>query len=477
MEIGTDVRKKGILLPVFSLPGKYGIGSLGEEAYRFVDFLAETGQDYWQVLPLGHTSYGDSPYQALSAFAGNPYFIDPEMLLCDGLLTAEEVRGARSARRDIDYASLYRERYPLLRKAYSRFTPTPSFETFKRENEWLGDYVRFMSLKEANGGKCWREWTKNAEDDLFWAFVQFEFFVQWRALKSYANRRGVKIIGDVPIYVAYDSAEVWAAPRYFRLEADGTPEAVAGVPPDAFTEDGQLWGNPLYRWEVHEEENFAWWCRRLGGAFRMYDVVRLDHFRGFAAYYSVPYGETTARRGTWEKAPGSALFLAVKERFPEAEIIAEDLGYLDGDVRALLEETGFPGMKIAQFGFGEEESEYNPKRYPFRCVAYTGTHDNLTSRSWAKGLPEEERAFFRAETGKKRGETDAHALVRSVLASRAQLAVIPLQDYLGLGAEGRVNTPSTVGKNWIWRLPSDYRRFGQRIGRLAKYREGGRDNG
>lgn len=478
------MKRSGVLLPVFSLPGRYGIGSLGEEAYRFADFLAETGQDSWQVLPLNPTSYGDSPYQSPSAYAGNPYFIDLDILREDGLLTETECDAERTNGRRIDYAALYERRYVTLRKAYARFGKNvpDSFADFVQSNRaWLRPYCRFMARKEENGGRAWTEWRNRAysdkDDDTdtdFWAFLQYEFFTQWSALKAYTNAKEIKIIGDMPIYVAMDSADVWANPEYFQLTEDLLPERVAGVPPDAFTADGQLWGNPLYDWDSLKADGYRWWLDRFRHALNRFDAVRIDHFRGFAAYYSIPYGETTARCGKWVKAPGSELFQKVNREFPQAEILAEDLGYLDDSVRALLKKTGYPGMRIAQFGFDEPDSAYLPTRYPAHCVAYTGTHDNATAKAWAKGLSRERLKTFRRSVGKGRFETDAHALVRSVLASAAELAIIPMQDYLELGEDGRINTPSTVGGNWTWRLPENYAKRAKRMADLRRFREGKR---
>lgn len=466
------MRKRGILLPVFSLPNEYGIGSFGEEAYRFVDFLAEAKQDYWQVLPLNPTSFGDSPYQSPSANAGNPYFIDLDLLRADGLLTKEECAAQRNPDRTIDYARLYRERYAVLRKAFARFVGSKLYNEFIIDNaDWLLPYARFMSNKTKNGGKPWNEWQqieRDENEELFWIFLQYEFSAQWKALKTYANRRAIRIIGDMPIYVAYDSADVWNEPKYFQLDGEGKPTAVAGVPPDAFTQDGQLWGNPLYNWDVHTKEKFKWWINRFGYALGLYDVVRIDHFRGFAGYYSIPYGEKTARNGEWKTAPGSLLFHAVKQRYPDAEIIAEDLGYLDEGVTKLLKETGFPGMKIAQFGFSEPDSPYNPENYIENCVAYTGTHDNETAKEWAEKLPRREKKLFRKCVKKRFWEYDSDALIGSVFQSRAGTVIVPMQDYLRTGKEGRINTPSTVGNNWRWRLSKNYVKSLKKIKSFAK---------
>lgn len=462
-------------MPVFSLPNKYGIGSFGDEAYRFVDFLAATGQSYWQVLPLSPTSFGDSPYQSPSAFAGNPYFIDLDLLRMDGLITDEECRAERTEDKSIDYAKLYQRRYAILHKAFGRFWKPRSYEKFVENNrDWLIPYAEFMARKQANGGKAWNEWKEATDEDCtesaFWVFLQYEFHLQWNALKAYANARGVKIIGDMPIYVAYDSADVWQDPQYFLLDKKGTPKEVAGVPPDAFSCDGQLWGNPLYDWDVMKKDGFMWWKKRFRAALDMYDVVRIDHIRGFSDYYAIPFGETTARNGRWKSAPGKELFAELKKEFPDANIIAEDLGVIDDRVRDLLRQTGFPGMKIAQFGFSEENSGYSPENYPQSCIAYTGTHDNPTTKTWAKQLNAADNVRFHKFVRRQFGETDAIALARSLLQSKAETVIIPMQDYLSLGEEGRVNTPSTLGRNWVWRVKQNYKRHGKQIKRLCALR-------
>lgn len=462
------MKSKGILLPVFSLPSRYGIGDFGAEAYKFVDFLAETGQNIWQILPLNPTSFGDSPYQSPSAYAGNPYFIDLEALFREGLLTAEELAGQAEPQGNIDYARLYGRRYEILRLAFSRFDANGAdFLRFCAQTPWLADYCDFMALKDKNGGRSWQSWPEAERrrgsarapegEAKFYAFLQFWFFRQWKALKGYANEKGIRIVGDLPIYVSADSADVWSQPAYFQLDENLCPTAVAGVPPDGFTPDGQLWGNPLYNWEKLEEEGFAWWIERFRAAFEMYDMVRVDHFRGFAAYFAVPFGDKTAKNGKWVQAPGKALFAKVKETFPAAPVWAEDLGYLDESVRELLAYTGYPGMKILQFAFDSKNSEYLPKNYPANCVAYTGTHDNMTSRQYLEGVRGMAKWRVRLCTRRKLRETRTHAFVRAVLQSRADTAVIPMQDYLELGEEARVNTPSTLGGNWEWRLPQNYR--------------------
>lgn len=469
------MKNKGILLPVFSLPSPYGIGDFGKEAYKFVDFLAETGHKYWQILPLNQTSFGDSPYQSPSAYAGNPYFIDLETLCCEGLLTAEDLAEQIEPQRGgIDYVRLYERRYPVLRKAFLRFdTMAKEFIRFRNETPWLEEYCLFSAIKNLNGGCEWQKWepeSKNAktasapeEEKAFWAFVQFEFFKQWKALKEYANKHGVGIIGDIPVYVSADSVDVWAHPEYFQMDENLALTAVAGVPPDGFTSDGQLWGNPLYDWDKIRAEGFTWWIERLRAAFTTYDVVRIDHFRGFAAYYSVPFGDTTAKNGKWVQAPGKELFARIKEIFPNAPIFAEDLGYSDDAVKDLLAYTGYPGMKVLQFAFDGENSEYLPENYPFNSVAYTGTHDNMTSRQYLKGACGKVKKRIRLCIRRKPFETKTHAFVRAVLESRADTVVIPMQDYLELGKKARINTPSTLGGNWQWRLPTKYRRLFFRI--------------
>jgi 4-alpha-glucanotransferase len=465
------MRRAGILLPVFSLPNRYGIGSFGECAYRFVDFLEACGQSYWQVLPAGPTIYGDSPYQSPSVYAGNPYFIDPGLLRAEGWLP--EAGCARRRTGYIDYARLFETQYTLLGAAYKRFAeaPPPGFSAFKEKNAgWLEPYCLFMAVKAANGGKPLPEWGaeyKNyrlqrerkeeyAGETEFWAFVQYCFFTQWNALKAYANGRGIKIIGDRPIYSALDSADVWANPECFRLDAALNPTAVAGVPPDLFSADGQLWGNPLYDWDALQESGFAFWTRSLDFLFEQFDLLRIDHFRGFAAYYGVPAGSATAKNGEWTNAPWREFFTLLKERYKGGRVIAEDLGAIDGRVREMLAFCGYPGMKILEFAFGEDDSVYLPENYPEGCVAYTGTHDNMTCRQWLKTLNGEERRRLKKKIERRPFESGVSACVRGVLNSRAGIAVIPMQDYMELGKEARINRPSTLGGNWVWRLPRGY---------------------
>ncbi|MCI2047418.1 MAG: 4-alpha-glucanotransferase [Faecalibacterium sp.] len=464
------MRASGILMPIFSLPGDYGIGTLGQEAYRFVDFLAEAGQTYWQMLPIGPTGYGDSPYQSFSAFAGNPYFIDPAFLVRDGWLSAAELPKAKRIGH-IQYAALYHQRPKLLAKAAARLNQTDSadYKAFcKHAAYWLEDYALFMAIKEENGQvglSSWPEALRLREPaamaaarkrlasrcDYFKA-VQYLVSYQWDALKAYANEKGVKIIGDIPIYVSPDSSDLWAHPELFQTDRHNNPDRVAGCPPDAFSDDGQLWGNPLYDWPVHEKDGFAWWCRRMKHATHIYDVVRIDHFRGFESYYSIPAGSENARKGKWCKGPDHKFIEALHKALPDAGIIAEDLGFMTPDVQLLLADSGYPGMKVLQFAFdSRESSNYLPHTYPRRCVVYTGTHDNTTTRDWQKNASAEDVAYACEYLGcTRRGLTKA--MIRAALSSVADTAVIPMADWLELGAEARINTPSTTAYNWQWRM-------------------------
>ncbi|MDO4261387.1 MAG: 4-alpha-glucanotransferase [Eubacteriales bacterium] len=473
------MRAGGILLPVSSLPSKYGIGCFSKEAYDFVDFLVKAGQRYWQILPLGPTSYGDSPYQSFSTFAGNPYFIDLEELIGEGVLTEAECAACDFGKdaRSVDYGKLYEARYPLLRRAYERshVESNEEFHAFQeRERYWLLDYAVFMAVKDRFGGRPWNEWAEDIRlrwgyameyyqrelyfEIEFYQYLQYLFFRQWRRLKEYANSRGVRIIGDIPIYVAYDSADAWAGPELFQLDGDGLPASVAGCPPDGFSATGQLWGNPLYRWERHRETGFDWWVRRIAKCFELYDMVRIDHFRGFDEYYSIPYGEETAQNGHWERGPGIELFHTLKRRLGERPIIAEDLGYMTSTVRRLVEESGYPGMKVLEFAFDSRDSsdagDYLPHNYVRNCVAYTGTHDNETILGWLGSILPEEKQHVRDYLGRPDDSNRelAFQLVRLAASSVADLCVIPLQDYLGLDNRARINQPSTLGKNWKWRV-------------------------
>ena len=472
-------RSAGILLSVTSLPGRYGIGCFSKSAYDFVDWLREAGQTCWQILPLGPTSYGDSPYQSFSTFAGNPYFISLEELTEEGVLTKKECQSADFGKRadDIDYEKIYKNRYPLLHKAYerSRISEDPDYVCFAAENGWwLSDYALFMAVKDRFDGAPWNAWAQDIRlrygyamdyyrrelyfDIEFQQYLQYKFFSQWKKLKAYANEKGIQIIGDIPIYVAMDSADAWAHPELFQLDERNMPAAVAGCPPDGFSATGQLWGNPLYRWEYHKSTGYDWWMSRMWFCFQMYDVVRIDHFRGFDEYYSIPYGEETAVNGHWEKGPGIDLFRCMEQRLGKHQVIAEDLGYVTDSVRKMVQESGFPGMKVLEFAFDSRDSgsasDYLPHNYAENSAAYTGTHDNETIAGWFRSITDEERQMARDYLCDQ--HTPAEELYKSFIAlvmrSRSDLCIIPMQDYLGLDNQSRMNQPSTLGKNWKWRL-------------------------
>ncbi len=470
------MRASGILMPVFSLPSRYGIGSFSKSAYQFVDMLKKAGQKFWQILPLCPTSYGDSPYQSFSTYAGNPYFIDLDQLIEEKLLTRKECQACDFGDdpQDIDYGKLYENRFKLLRKAYERANvgEDQEFEAYRRENAWwLDDYALFMAVKDRFDGVAWNEWAEdirlrwsNAMDYYrrelyyeieFYSYLQFVFMKQWKKLKNYANINGIEIIGDIPIYVAFDSADAWANPELFQFDAENLPTAVAGCPPDGFSADGQLWGNPLYRWDYHRETGFDWWIRRIAYCSELYDVVRIDHFRGFDEYYSIPYGDTTARNGHWEKGPGIALFEAAKNRLGELNIIAEDLGYITDSVKKLVADSGFPGMKVLEFAFdSREKSDYLPYTYEKNSVVYTGTHDNETIAGWYAGLDKSDLKMCTDYMNIDRipGKEYHWDFIRLAMLSVSDLCVIPIQDYLGLDNRARINHPSTLGTNWRWRL-------------------------
>lgn len=486
------MRKSGILLPISSLPSAYGIGSFSKEAYEFVDFLKAAGQKLWQILPLGPTGYGDSPYQSFSTFAGNPYYIDLEKLIEEGLLTREEAASCDfgSHPEYVDYEKIYLSRFKVLRKAFERFRcmPRPAYNEFLRGNtDWLEDYALYMAVKNDFDGKGWLEWDEDIrlrtdrsvslyqeklKDEIeFFKFQQYEFHRQWMDLKTYANDRGIHIVGDIPIYVALDSADTWAGKELFQLDENGIPSAVAGCPPDAFSATGQLWGNPLYRWDYHKSTHYQWWLKRLRHCFELYDVVRIDHFRGFDEYYAIPYGHKTAEFGQWEKGPGCDLFDAMKHALGEKAVIAEDLGFLTDSVIEMVKHTGFPGMKILQFAFNPSEtSDYLPHNYSRNCVVYTGTHDNDTTKSWYHTLDEASRDFADRYLNLSDSSHAAYAFIRAALSSVADTAIIPMQDYLELGTEARINMPSTLGDNWKWRMRQDActEALAEKIRRLTK---------
>lgn len=472
-------RTAGILLPIFSLPSKYGIGCFSKSAYEFVDWLKDAGQCYWQILPLMPTSYGDSPYQSFSTFAGNPYLIDLEKLIEEGVLTKEECDSIDfgNISSDIDYEKLYLGRYQLLRKAYERsnIIQNQQYIYFITENAWwLNDYALFMAVKDRFCGKPWTEWAEDIRlrytfameyyqkelyfDIEFQKYMQFKYYTQWMELKSYANEKGINIIGDIPIYVAMDSADVWAHPELFQLDEHNLPTAVAGCPPDGFSATGQLWGNPLYRWDYHKQTGYQWWMERLGYCFNLYDVLRIDHFRGFDEYYAIPYGETSAVNGYWVKGPGIDLFWRMRDVLGEQKVIAEDLGYVTDTVKALLEDTGFPGMKVLEFAFDSRDSgsasDYLPHNYVQNCVAYTGTHDNETLNGWFKNIKPEERKMAREYLHDNfTSDEEIHwSFIHLIMRSHAGMCIIPIQDYLGYGNDTRINQPSTIGINWRWRI-------------------------
>lgn len=466
-------RSCGVLMPVFSLPSPYGIGAFSKEAYEFVDFLEQAGQSLWQILPLGPTGYGDSPYQSFSTYAGNPYFIDLEALIKKGWLTEEECGACDfgSSLSYIDYEKIYQNRFLLLQKAYenSGIEKESGFAAFCEKNAWwLEDYTLYMAVKKSFGGASWFFWNediklrkpealaayreKYREEIGFYRFVQYLFQSQWFDLKAYANQKNIRIIGDIPIYVAADSADVWAGRELFQLEADGTPKAVAGCPPDFFSATGQLWGNPLYDWAYHRQTDYDWWMKRIGYCYELYDILRIDHFRGFDEYYSIPYGDLTAESGHWEKGPGIAVFETMRKRLGKKAVIAEDLGFLTDTVIKLVKKSGFPGMKVLQFAFdSREEGNYMPYYYPANSVAYTGTHDNDTIMGWYDSLIKKDKIVAKQYLN-IRSQKDVHLVfIREALKSVANTAVIPIQDYLALGSEARINTPSTTGGNWVWR--------------------------
>ncbi len=499
-EEGIIMRESGILMPVSSLPGPYGIGCFGAEALKFVDFLAAAGQHIWQLLPLSPTGYGDSPYQSCSAFAGNPYFIDLDALKADGLLTAAQLKAEPwgTDPLSVDYGTLYTSRYKVLRAAYAAWREKyagrfgcahyypDDYYAFTLTNEsWLNDYALYMALKTANGMKSWAEWPREyrlrdagalaefaagQEEEIgFWKFLQYEFAVQWKKVKDYANEKGIKILGDIPIYVSADSVDAWVGGELFELDAQGGFARVAGCPPDYFSADGQLWGNPLYNWPYHKQTGYAWWVRRVRHALGIYDLLRIDHFRGFDTYWAIPAGSSTARTGKWENGPGMDLFRALEAALGKLPIIAEDLGDLVPSVRKLLADSTFPGMKVLQFAFGGGDNEYLPHNHVKNSVVYPGTHDNTTLTDWwVNAAPAKEKANAAAylhltpckptakEVAAVRTDAARIALLRAALGSVADRAIIPMADWLGLGAQAHLNTPGKLGGNWAWRAAEGF---------------------
>ena len=467
------MRESGILMHITSLPSPYGVGTMGKAAFAFVDFLKKSGQSFWQILPLTPTGYGDSPYQSCSTYAGNPYLIDLDLLVAEGLLKKSEITkipwSEDPAR--VDFGRLYHHRSDVLRLAYQRFSDREKLETFCHANDsWIWDFAMFMALKERYSGKPWYQWEDALkfrddaaltaawyaleEEIYFHCFVQYLFHTQWEALRAYAHENGVQIIGDVPIYVPLDSADVWSNPYLFELNENLDPVSVAGCPPDGFNADGQLWGNPLYRWQAHKEENFHWWVQRMGAAGKRYDMVRLDHFRGFESYWAIPYGDATAKNGKWMPGPGMDFVNAMKTQLPHVKMIAEDLGFLTQEVKDLLRDSGYPGMKILTFAYDvREPSNYLPHTYIPHSVCYTGTHDNMTTQQWFDTAPKADVTYARQYMHITADEGDVWGMIRTAMASVSDLCIIPLQDYLELGGEARMNFPGTLsGDNWTWRV-------------------------
>lgn len=465
------MRSSGILLHITSLPSPYGIGTLGKEAYDFVDFLKSAKQKYWQILPLNPTGFGNSPYQSFSAFAGNPYLIDLDMLCDSGFLLKDEYENTDwgDNLQSVDFGKIYLHRSEILRKACARFIPNDEFEEFQAENAfWLDDYALFMALKNSFGGKPWYQWplglkTRNeqavdgaksllSEEVAFHKTVQFLFFRQWQKLKKYANQSGIQIIGDLPIYVAHDSADVWGSPKQFELDDDFNPARVAGVPPDGFSSEGQLWGNPVFDWEYMRKDGYRWWIRRLEHSMKLFDRLRIDHFRGFSSYYTVAYGMENAVNGLWLKGPGIEFFKAIEASLGQQEIIAEDLGFVDEGVISLLKETGYPGMKVLQFAFdSRENSDYLPHNYEKNCVVYIGTHDNDTVEGWFENASAADVEFAVKYLRLDENEGRYLGVIKSALASVGETVILTMQDLLHLGSWARMNTPSTAENNWQWR--------------------------
>ncbi len=471
-------RCSGVIMHISSLPDKHGTGKMGRAAYGFADWLEKAGQSIWQILPLSPTSFGDSPYQSFSVNAGNPYFIDFETLEKEGLLESKEYESLDWGKcGDIDYEKVFKNTFPVLKKAYDRFAKKPDIEynKFCEENKWLGSYSLFMALKDEHKGASWDKWEKElvfrkpsaikaaqkrlAKEIDFYSFLQYEFFKQWEELRSYANSKGIEILGDIPIYVAYDSVEVWERPELFYLDRDKKPVEVAGCPPDCFTPLGQLWGNPIYNWEEIKKDGYRFWIDRIAAAQKLYDIIRIDHFRGFDSFYSIPFGSENAINGKWNKGVGIDLFKAVKEALGQVNIVAEDLGFITKSVERLLKKSGYPGMKVLEFGFEPGgKSEYLPHNFKSsNCVCYTGTHDNDTALGWANTLKGEELKYAKEILGVKTRNAMPQAMIKLAWSSIADRAIAQMQDILGLDSKARMNIPSTLGTNWKWQAdPEDF---------------------
>jgi 4-alpha-glucanotransferase len=466
------MRKSGILLHPTSLPGEWGIGDLGGWAYRFADFMAESGQRLWQVLPLGPTGFGHSPYQAYSAVAGNPLLVSLESLVDRGWLSREDLRGApRFSASAVDFNSVIPFKWRLLKKAAAAFFQRDSdplrqefMEFCEAEKSWLDPFAEFAAFKAANSDSAWTGWNQETKAEpqsiLDQQFLQFEFFRQWKSLKNYCRERGIEVIGDIPIFVAHDSADVWANPGLFDLDGRGNPRTIAGVPPDYFSETGQCWGNPLYRWDVMAQTGYSWWIARVRSMLNMVDIIRLDHFRGFEKYWEIPGGSVTAVNGRWVEGPGDSLFQALQGALGKLPFIAEDLGYITPEVHELRDRWGFPGMRVLQFGFGDQSPENPHKPYNFirNCVAYTGTHDNDTSAGWFAAKTDDRARAERESALRYMGGDGTDAVwgfIRLALSSVADTVILPMQDVLGLGSEARMNRPATTANNWLWRLRED----------------------
>ena len=475
------MREAGILMPMFSIPSKFGLGCFSQEAYEFVDFLEKSAQGYWQVLPFGPTGFGDSPYQPISAFAGNPYFISPETLIKENLLTWDDCYSYDFGHDEekVDYGAMYNNRLKLLKRAYYRFKQAIErdklagnqyYEFIEKQAYWLEDYALYRVIKDINNGKAWYQWDddlkkrdkkalKNILNEHYEAidtiyFQQYLFQKQWDALHAYANERAIKIIGDIPFYVSLDSVDVWAHPEAFLMDKEFNPTYVAGCAPDAFSKTGQLWGNPIYNWKGLKKDDYAWWMKRIERNYELYDVIRFDHFYGFASYYAIPYGDKDATKGEWNKGPGMDFFKELKKRFGKPQMIAEDLGEVTPEKEALLEESGIPGMNVLQFAFTSWNSKYLNHRHEKNSVVYTGTHDNPTTRAWMDEISEGHLSFARRYINSNNNDAGAFVwdFIREAYHSSAKLCIIPLQDYLVKGNEARINTPGVATENWQWRL-------------------------